>query len=53
MIHSLPSFLHRLDFSDAPKDFPDNFIVILLNDQRDMVIVRNPNSMGWENRTAQ
>jgi len=27
--HRLPSFLHRLDFDDAPKDFPDNFIVVL------------------------
>ena len=30
--HRLPSFLHRLDFDDAPKDFPDNFIVVLLNE---------------------
>ena len=30
--HRLPSFLHRLDFDDGPKDFPDNFIVVLLNE---------------------
>jgi len=34
-------------------NFPNNFIVILLTDQRDMVLVRNPKFNGWENITAQ
>jgi hypothetical protein len=37
------------DFTVFPSpNFPNNFIVILLTEKRDMVLVRNPNLMGWE-----